>query len=98
MVKISRLPCGFSGTAGFFFFIQPPVDLTLFGLHRAMRVRHDRFSCVHSTSHESDALWDDTVPLPLLLYVCCTRVGRNVCHGSDSTESAEHEIKLWFPE
>ena len=27
-----------------------------------------------------------------------SRVGRNVCHGSDSTESAEHEIKLWFPE
>lgn len=26
------------------------------------------------------------------------RVGRNVCHGSDSTESAENEIKLWFPE
>ncbi|CAN0157043.1 unnamed protein product [Hapterophycus canaliculatus] len=28
----------------------------------------------------------------------CVEVGRNVCHGSDSTESAEHEIKLWFPE
>jgi len=25
-------------------------------------------------------------------------VGRNICHGSDSVESAEHEIKLWFPE
>ncbi|GMM52577.1 nucleoside diphosphate kinase [Starmerella bacillaris] len=25
-------------------------------------------------------------------------VGRNVCHGSDSVESAEHEIKLWFKE
>eukprot|EP00178_Gracilaria_changii_P002779 TRINITY_DN14065_c0_g1_i1.p1 TRINITY_DN14065_c0_g1~~TRINITY_DN14065_c0_g1_i1.p1 ORF type:complete len:165 (+),score=26.21 TRINITY_DN14065_c0_g1_i1:47-496(+) len=28
----------------------------------------------------------------------CVEVGRNVCHGSDSTESAENEIKLWFPE
>ncbi|KAG8889390.1 nucleoside diphosphate kinase [Tulasnella sp. 332] len=25
-------------------------------------------------------------------------VGRNVCHGSDAVESAEKEIKLWFPE
>lgn len=24
--------------------------------------------------------------------------GRNVCHGSDSIESAEREIALWFPE
>lgn len=26
----------------------------------------------------------------------CIEVGRNLCHGSDSVESAEHEIKLWF--
>lgn len=25
-------------------------------------------------------------------------VGRNICHGSDSVESAEREINLWFPE
>ncbi|KAI1340919.1 nucleoside diphosphate kinase [Xylariaceae sp. FL0016] len=25
-------------------------------------------------------------------------VGRNVCHGSDSVESAKHEIGLWFKE
>lgn len=24
-------------------------------------------------------------------------MGRNVCHGSDSVESAEREIALWFP-
>ena len=24
-------------------------------------------------------------------------VGRNVCHGSDSVESAEREIAMWFP-
>ena len=24
------------------------------------------------------------------------KVGRNICHGSDAVESAEHEIKLWF--
>ncbi|KAI8988570.1 nucleoside diphosphate kinase [Mycotypha africana] len=24
--------------------------------------------------------------------------GRNICHGSDSAESAEREIKLWFPQ
>ena len=24
--------------------------------------------------------------------------GRNVCHGSDSVESAEREIALWFQE
>ncbi|KAF9354263.1 nucleoside diphosphate kinase [Mortierella sp. AD094] len=24
-------------------------------------------------------------------------VGRNICHGSDSVESAEKEIALWFP-
>ena len=27
----------------------------------------------------------------------CIDIGRNVCHGSDSVESAEHEIELWFP-
>jgi len=27
----------------------------------------------------------------------CLAVGRNVCHGSDSVESAEKEIALWFP-
>merc|ERR1712205_131904 len=25
-------------------------------------------------------------------------VGRNVIHGSDAVESANHEIALWFPE
>jgi len=25
-------------------------------------------------------------------------VGRNICHGSDSVESANKEIGLWFPE
>ena len=25
-------------------------------------------------------------------------IGRNVCHGSDSVDSADREIKLWFPE
>lgn len=25
-------------------------------------------------------------------------VGRNVCHGSDSIESAQKEIALWFKE
>jgi nucleoside-diphosphate kinase len=24
------------------------------------------------------------------------QVGRNICHGSDSVESANHEIALWF--
>merc|ERR1712080_98321 len=28
----------------------------------------------------------------------CIQVGRNICHGSDAVESAEHEIKLWFKE
>ncbi|EEY55644.1 nucleoside diphosphate kinase B [Phytophthora infestans T30-4] len=28
----------------------------------------------------------------------CVDVGRNVCHGSDSVDSAEKEISLWFPE
>ena len=28
----------------------------------------------------------------------CVEVGRNVCHGSDSVESGEKEIALWFPE
>ncbi len=26
----------------------------------------------------------------------CVHVGRNICHGSDSVESAEAEIALWF--
>jgi len=26
----------------------------------------------------------------------CIDVGRNICHGSDSVESATAEIKLWF--
>lgn len=25
-------------------------------------------------------------------------IGRNIIHGSDSVESAEHELKLWFPD
>ncbi|CAB9505056.1 Nucleoside diphosphate kinase B (Fragments) [Seminavis robusta] len=25
-------------------------------------------------------------------------LGRNICHGSDSPESAAHELKMWFPE
>jgi nucleoside-diphosphate kinase len=28
----------------------------------------------------------------------CIEVGRNICHGSDSTENAEKEIALWFDE
>lgn len=28
----------------------------------------------------------------------CIEVGRNICHGSDSVESANKEIALWFPE
>ncbi|RKP23711.1 nucleoside diphosphate kinase [Syncephalis pseudoplumigaleata] len=28
----------------------------------------------------------------------CIDVGRNLCHGSDSVESAEREIALWFKE
>jgi nucleoside-diphosphate kinase len=25
-------------------------------------------------------------------------LGRNICHGSDSPESAKHELQMWFPE
>lgn len=25
-------------------------------------------------------------------------LGRNICHGSDSPEGAEHELTMWFPE
>ncbi|KAK9765740.1 nucleoside diphosphate kinase Ndk1 [Basidiobolus ranarum] len=28
----------------------------------------------------------------------CVDVGKNLCHGSDSVESAEREIGLWFTE
>merc|ERR1711988_494804 len=28
----------------------------------------------------------------------CIQVGRNICHGSDSVDSANHEIGLWFGE
>jgi len=28
----------------------------------------------------------------------CVDIGRNIIHGSDSVEAADHEIKLWFPE
>ena len=28
----------------------------------------------------------------------CIEGGRNVIHGSDAVESANHEIALWFPE
>merc|ERR1719221_418089 len=28
----------------------------------------------------------------------CVQVGRNICHGSDSVDSANHEIGLWFGE
>ena len=26
----------------------------------------------------------------------CIDMGKNICHGSDSVESAENEIALWF--
>merc|ERR1712110_331923 len=26
----------------------------------------------------------------------CIQFGRNICHGSDAVDSAEHEIGLWF--
>jgi nucleoside-diphosphate kinase len=26
----------------------------------------------------------------------CIEVGRNICHGSDSPEAAQHEINFWF--
>lgn len=25
-------------------------------------------------------------------------LGRNICHGSDSADSAQHELEMWFPE
>merc|ERR1711907_818815 len=28
----------------------------------------------------------------------CVDLGRNICHGSDAVESANHEIALWFNE
>jgi nucleoside-diphosphate kinase len=28
----------------------------------------------------------------------CLQVGRNICHGSDSVESAKKEISHWFSE
>jgi len=28
----------------------------------------------------------------------CIQMGRNIIHGSDAVESAQHEIALWFPE
>lgn len=28
----------------------------------------------------------------------CVDIGRNICHGSDSPESAKHEIEFWFDE
>jgi len=28
----------------------------------------------------------------------CVEVGRNVCHGSDTVEAANAEIKHWFPD
>lgn len=27
-----------------------------------------------------------------------SQMGRNIIHGSDKVESAQHEIALWFPE
>merc|ERR1740117_1190080 len=26
----------------------------------------------------------------------CVDIGRNICHGSDSSDSAKHEIEFWF--
>ncbi len=28
----------------------------------------------------------------------CVETGRNILHGSDGAESAQHEIKMWFNE
>jgi nucleoside-diphosphate kinase len=27
----------------------------------------------------------------------CVDIGRNICHASDSAQSAKKEIALWFP-
>ena len=34
--------------------------------------------------------------MPIAFHYHDLKVGRNICHGSDAVESAEHEIKLWF--
>lgn len=39
-----------------------------------------------------------TVPPFLSLLPLSVQVGRNICHGSDTVENAEREIKLWFGE
>ena len=36
--------------------------------------------------------------LSLLPPSLSVQVGRNICHGSDTVENAEREIKLWFGE
>ena len=44
---------------------------------------------------------DSVALIQLLIQIDIPRsieVGRNVCHGSDSVESAEKEIAHWFPE
>ncbi|KAK7043688.1 nucleoside diphosphate kinase Ndk1 [Paramarasmius palmivorus] len=45
-----------------------------------------------------DAVKTGRVMLGTIRADFCLAVGRNVCHGSDSVESAEKEIALWFPE
>ena len=32
----------------------------------------------------------------MVIILCCYVSSRNICHGSDSVESANKEIDLWF--
>jgi Nucleoside diphosphate kinase len=36
--------------------------------------------------------------LTITITALSKHAGRNICHGSDSVESAEREIGLWFKE
>ena len=40
----------------------------------------------------------DLPTIVFLVYLFYLQVGRNICHGSDSVDSANHEIGLWFGE
>lgn len=56
--------------------------------------RNDSGRFLHSGENFKSSSWCTEKIIFLLRF----QVGRNVCHGSDSVESAKKEIALWFKE
>ena len=63
-------------------------------LIRDLEVPEISHICTQKVMENSVNLSMNTTLMP---FYCCS-LCRNICHGSDSLESAAREIKLWFSE